>query len=666
MSLFLQDAVSGATGGPITGHTPDSGGSYALIGGTSPAIGSNNYVNSGGGGLVKYSVAAGGTGLDLQCSYLYPSGVVGASNNICMVWYLDGAGSNYIQAILQEGTLILATVLSGSYSPIGSPFSLTVDSAEHRFKVTSRIVSTYPVVTFWNDGTSVLSHTFASGDLPGNIATFAGSFVGINSFGTTSPTTGENIRKLAAQVNTATADGSDIWPAGLSATITEQNLPSNHNGNITVHVIGTGTSYSSSTTWTPSGVSGWSVASKTFVDTTHYTVVLTPPGAATPPAGATGTLTLTEGVTGSTTPTTAVGTPTLAIGSTVVATGSTPTLALTGTNTLWSSETPTGLFTKTGGSGASLAVPTITTNTAATDVLTSGSTADKLTITDTSTGAQATVTAAPYTAASNVLIGINRGDGVIGTVTLPLIATVELATTYGASLGLTGTLAGSGSDPWATVLPGSYGTGTAGAILGGFATGAITATQLADTIFGRPVPGSYAAGSAGAILGKLTEAYTATACGANSLGLDAEDFLSGKGALLGWVITCLSASGNNASAAGQHAVVTSVSGTTVNFTGGWSSGVTPLGVVQYAPKSPVGDKGGYSLGAAGLDSVVVEAGMNARQALSVLAAGGAGNVSGSTAGASTVVIAGAGVGTTRISAAVDAFGNRTNTLSLPT
>jgi hypothetical protein len=66
----------------------------------------------------------------------------------------------------------------------------------------------------------------------------------------------------------------------------------NHNGDITVHVTGTNTNWSESTNWTASGVSGWSVASKTYVSATSYTVVLTPPAAASPPTGATGTLTL--------------------------------------------------------------------------------------------------------------------------------------------------------------------------------------------------------------------------------------------------------------------------------------------------------------------------------------------------------------------------------------
>lgn len=75
-------------------------------------------------------------------------------------------------------------------------------------------------------------------------------------------------------------------------------------------------------------------------------------------------------------------------------------------------------------------------------------------------------------------------------------------------------------------------------------------------------------------------------------------------------------------------------------------------------------KTGYSLAGAGLDSIVVETGLNARQALSVIAASAAGTLNG--AATTTITIDGAGVATDRIVATVDANGNRTAvTLSPP-
>lgn len=65
---------------------------------------------------------------------------------------------------------------------------------------------------------------------------------------------------------------------------------------------------------------------------------------------------------------------------------------------------------------------------------------------------------------------------------------------------------------------------------------------------------------------------------------------------------------------------------------------------------------GVVLSATGLDSVVVESGLNARQALSLVGAALAGILSG--AGTATITIKGAGVATTRIVATCDADGNR--------
>lgn len=78
-----------------------------------------------------------------------------------------------------------------------------------------------------------------------------------------------------------------------------------------------------------------------------------------------------------------------------------------------------------------------------------------------------------------------------------------------------------------------------------------------------------------------------------------------------------------------------------------------------------GSKTGYSLAAAGLDSIVIETGVNARQAVSAIAAACAGVASG-LATTTAVYRAAANSGTTRITATVDADGNRSAvTLNLP-
>lgn len=119
--------------------------------------------------------------------------------------------------------------------------------------------------------------------------------------------------------------------------------------------------------------------------------------------GATGTLTLTEGVTGIAAATTTVGTPTLSLSSSSGIANGTVSETLTGTNTLWSSETAASLFTVSGGTGASISSISVSSNTSSTAVLTKGSTSGTLTITDASTGATATFTVTA-TSATGVIV----------------------------------------------------------------------------------------------------------------------------------------------------------------------------------------------------------------------------------------------------------------------
>ncbi len=76
------------------------------------------------------------------------------------------------------------------------------------------------------------------------------------------------------------------------------------------------------------------------------------------------------------------------------------------------------------------------------------------------------------------------------------------------------------------------------------------------------------------------------------------------------------------------------------------------------------DKSGYTLSSVGLDSITVETGVNARQALSPILAASAGVLIG--AGTGTIVIKGGNTALTRVTATTDNAGNRTAVvLSLP-
>lgn len=73
--------------------------------------------------------------------------------------------------------------------------------------------------------------------------------------------------------------------------------------------------------------------------------------------------------------------------------------------------------------------------------------------------------------------------------------------------------------------------------------------------------------------------------------------------------------------------------------------------------APDGTTGGVKLSASGLDAVVIETNINARQGLALILAESAGVLAGAVT--STITFAGAGVATNRITATVDGAGNRT-------
>jgi hypothetical protein len=218
--------------------------------------------------------------------------------------------------------------------------------------------------------------------------------------------------------------------------------------------------------------------------------------------------------------------------------------------------------------------------------------------------------------------------------TLVINATTAIFNRIGAPVGasISADIAGisEGSDPWATDLPGSYGQGTAGYIVG------------------KGLGGFYAASVSASML-QLDPADPRI--GTNLAGFQLTIFTTGNG------------SGQSALIAASN-VSTNVQTLT---SAGWSLGITPTGTVGYDLYAPSLDKAGYALSAAGLDQIQVEAGCNARQALSPILAAAAGVITGD-AGGTPVVKAPGTSGPIRISSTIDPVsGDRTSTtLHLPT
>lgn len=118
-----------------------------------------------------------------------------------------------------------------------------------------------------------------------------------------------------------------------------------------------------------------------------------------------------------------------------------------------------------------------------------------------------------------------------------------------------------------------------------------------------------------------------------------------------------------------HGVITDSGTTATRVVSGWVNGPTPSPGDPYVLElSPTATVGPVTLAPNGLDAVVVEQGINMRQAISPILAAAGGLISGAVLGqSSNVVIKGGNTNTTRIAGTTDAAGNRTSvTLTLPT
>ena len=168
-------------------------------------------------------------------------------------------------------------------------------------------------------------------------------------------------------------------------TCSPSTLPTNHSGHIALTCTATGgLTWNGSTAFNTSGTCTYVSTSNT--GSTSQTVTVTT-------GGSTGTCTIADTTDSVTSPVT-VATATLSISPNSGNTSTTPSLTLTGANTLWNSETPSTLFSLSGGgcSGDSLATPTMDRILRATATLTTGSAACTITVTDNSTTATATFT----------------------------------------------------------------------------------------------------------------------------------------------------------------------------------------------------------------------------------------------------------------------------------
>lgn len=170
---------------------------------------------------------------------------------------------------------------------------------------------------------------------------------------------------------------------GASFSATPTTIPSGHSGNIVLTLTGSGTTWAGGgSEFSVSGVANVTKVGESVTSATSATLTLTT-------GAGTGTLTIMDGD-GLTTTVTVAASSISRSPTTIVISSTGNVIALTGTNTLWATDSPT--FSLSGGTGASITAQNITTETAATVTISAGSATGTLTITDPSTGATTTVT----------------------------------------------------------------------------------------------------------------------------------------------------------------------------------------------------------------------------------------------------------------------------------
>jgi hypothetical protein len=227
--------------------------------------------------------------------------------------------------------------------------------------------------------------------------------------------------------------------------------------------------------------------------------------------------------------------------------------------------------------------------------------------------------------------------------------------------------AGGAGDPWITALPGSYSAGQAGYILG---------TNLNATVSSRS---TYAGGDTSGtttLLSRLTSTRAGYLDNIATAAPSAATIASQVRTELTTELARIDAATSTRLATASYTAPLDAAGVRSAVGLATDNLDTQLSAIDTVVDSILDDTGtagvvvasgsktGYSLAAAGLDAIVVETGLNARQALAVNAAALAGVLSG--AATTTVTVKGAGVATTRITATVDADGNRSAvTLALP-
>jgi hypothetical protein len=238
---------------------------------------------------------------------------------------------------------------------------------------------------------------------------------------------------------------------------------------------------------------------------------------------------------------------------------------------------------------------------------------------------------------------------------------------------------GGASDPWATILPGTYPNGSAGAILGAnldvkvstrstFDGGVVAGVTAPVTIGTNNDKSGYSltATDHTQLQSELSSALAPVKAVTDRLQFDTSNLVLASSTATAqppWYVAPPAAQEIRAELDANStrlAFLDAAVSTRSTFDGGVVAGVTAPVTVGMN-----NDKSGYVLAPSGIDDVMIEKSVNARQAIVAILASAAGAISG--AGTGTITIKGGDSTDNRIMATTDIVGNRSSVvLMLPT
>ena len=374
-SVWFEDNLAGSAGSNLVGHVPDIGGAWQQIDSSGDF---NNFLNGSGssyfvgtghsfGEPFSLSVPSSTANFDFGAIV---SNVIGDDGDPALdLFSQNTAGLSGYRLVCVNAQWELLEYPAGRSLLVGGS---CLDGSDNIMNFSVRTINDLQYIFVSQNGVQLpgspaQDSSWTSG-YPGMLSEIQAGYSGSTSGNLISSFIGTN------------AD----WVSNANIFISPSAVPSNHAGHITLTLTGASTSWAQGVTmFSISGVSGVSKVSQNITSTSTATLVLTT-------GNATGSLAISDST--STTSIT-IESPSLSISPTNGISGSTTTLTLTGTNTVWTQETPSTLFSISGGSGASMSSPTVISDTSATTLLTIG-TAGPLVIRDNSTGVTTTFTPA--------------------------------------------------------------------------------------------------------------------------------------------------------------------------------------------------------------------------------------------------------------------------------